>query len=78
MDRQRFTFQQALKQLQITYDDVDSGSEAEVTSNSECESTPDTDELPLEEEICDIDVFMEESEMKRLVVIWNKKLMVVF
>ena len=78
MDRQRFTFQQALKQLQITSDDADSGSEAEVTSSSECESTPHTDELPLKEETCDIDVFVEESEMKRLVVIWNKKLMIVF
>ena len=63
LDRQRrFTFQQALKQLQTTSDDVDCGSEPEVISSSECESIRDTDKLPLEEEICDIDVYEKESE----------------
>ncbi|CAK8689019.1 unnamed protein product [Clavelina lepadiformis] len=63
MRQRRFSFQEALRQLQITSDDVDSDSNAEATSSSECESIPDVDELPLEEEeLSDIDVFEEEIE----------------
>ena len=63
MDRQRrFTFQEALKQLQIVSDDVNNDSDAEATSSSETESIVDDDEVPLEEELSDIDVFEEENE----------------
>ena len=63
MDRQRrFTFQEALKQLQIVSDDVNNDSDAEATSSSETESVVDDDKVPLEEELSDIDVFEEENE----------------
>ena len=58
----RFTFQEALEQLQIVSDDVNNDSDAEVTSSSETESVVDDDEVPLEEELSDIDVFEEENE----------------
>ena len=49
MDRQRrFTFQEALKPLQIASDDVDNDSDAEATSSSEMDSIADDKELPLE------------------------------
>ena len=42
MDRQRrFTFQEALKQLQIVSDDLNNDSDAEATSSSETESIVD-------------------------------------
>ena len=64
MDRQRrFTFQEALRQMQIVFDDVDSDSDAEDTSASESESISDDDELSVPpEELSDIDVYEEESE----------------
>ena len=63
MDRQRrFTFQEALKQLQIVSNDVNNDSDAEVISSSKTESIFDDDEVPLEEELSDIDVFEEENE----------------
>ena len=63
MDRQRrFTFQEALKQLQIVSDDVNNDFDAEVTST---ESIVDDDEVLLEEELFDIDVFEEENEDAR-------------
>ena len=63
MDRQRrFTFQEALKQLQIVSDDVNNDSDAEATSSSETECVVDDDEVPLEEELSDIDVFEDENE----------------
>ena len=63
MDRQRrFTFQEALKQLQIISDDVNNDSDAKVTSSSETQSVVDDDEVPLEDELSDIDVFEEENE----------------
>ena len=63
MSRQRrFTFQEALKQLQIVSDDVNNDSDAAATSSSETESIVDDDEVPLEEELSDIDVFEEENE----------------
>ena len=67
MDRQRrFTFQEALKQLQIVSDDVNNDSDAEVTSSSETESIVDDDEVSFEEELSDIDVFEEENEDARV------------
>ena len=63
MDRQRrFTFQEALKQLQTVSDDVNNDSDAEATSSSETESIVDHNEVPLKEELSDIDVFDEENE----------------
>ena len=64
MDRQRrFTFQEALPQMQIVFDDVDNNSDAEDTSASESESISDDDKLPVPpEELSDIDVYEEESE----------------
>ena len=63
MNRQgRFTFQEALKQLQIVSDDVNNDSDAEATSSSETESIVDDDEVPLKEELSGIDVFEEENE----------------
>ena len=63
MDRQRkFTFQEALKQLQIVSDGVNNDSDAEATSSSKTESVVDDDEVSLEEELSDIDVFEEENE----------------
>ena len=63
MDRQRrFTFQEALKQLQIVSDNVNNDSDAEATSSSKTESIVDNDEVPLEEELSDINVFEEENE----------------
>ena len=64
MDRQRrFTFQEALKQLQIVSDDLTKyDSDAEATSSSETESIVDDEEVPLEEELSDIEVFEEENE----------------
>ena len=63
MDRQRrFTFQEALKQLQIVSDDVNNNFDAEATSNSETKSIVDDDEALLEEELSDIEVFEEENE----------------
>ena len=64
MDRQRrFTFQEALKQLQIVSDDLNNDSDAEATSSSsETESIVDDEEVPLEEELSDIEVFEEENE----------------
>ena len=62
MDRQRrFMFQEALKQLQIVSDDLNNDSDAEATSSSETESIDD-EEVPLEEELSDIEVFEEENE----------------
>ena len=55
-------FREALKLL-LTTSDVDSESEAEVTSSSECEPILDTGELRLEEEICDTDFFEEENKV---------------
>ena len=63
IDKQRrFTFPEALKQLQIVFDDVNNDSDAKASSNSETESIVDHDEVPLEEELSDIDVFEEENE----------------
>ena len=63
IDKQRrFTFPEALKQLQIVFDDVNDDSDAKASSNSETESIVDHDEVPLEEELSDIDVFEEENE----------------
>ena len=63
MDRQRrFTFQEALKQLQIVSDDLNNDSDAEATSSSETESIVGDEEVPLEEELSDIEVFEEENE----------------
>jgi len=63
MDRQRtFTFPEALKHLQIASADVGDNSDAEATSSSEPESIADDEELPLEEELSDTDVFEEENE----------------
>ena len=63
MDRQRrFTFQEALKQLQIVFDDVNNDSDAEATSSSKTKSIVDDDEVLLQEELSDIDVFEEENE----------------
>ena len=63
MDRQRrFTFQEALKQLQIFSDDVNNDSDAEATGSSETESIVGDEEVLLEEELSDIDVFEEENE----------------
>ena len=63
MDRQRrFTFQEALKQLQIVSDDLNNDLDAEATSSSETEFVVDDDEASLEEELSDIDVFEEENE----------------
>ena len=63
MDRQRrFTFEGALKQLQIVSDDLNKDSDAEATSSSETESIVDDEEVPLEEELLDIEVFEEENE----------------
>ena len=63
IDRQRrFTFQEALKQLQIVSDDVNNDFDAVVTST---ESIVDDDEVPLEEKLSDIDVFEEENEDAR-------------
>ena len=58
MDIQRkFTFQEALKQLQIVSDDLNNDSDAKATSSSETESIVDDDEVPLEEELSDREVF---------------------
>ena len=63
MDRQRrFTFQEALKQLQTVSDDVNNDSDAEATSSSKTKSIVDHDEVPLKEELSDINVFEEENE----------------
>ena len=64
MNRQRrFTFQEALRQMQKVFDDVDNDSDAEDTSASESESISDDVELPVPpEELSDIDVYEEESE----------------
>ena len=63
IDKQRrFTFPEALKQLQIVFDDVNNDSDVEASSNSKTESIFDDDEVPLEEKLCDIDVFEEENE----------------
>ena len=63
IDKQkRFTFPEALKQLQIVFDDVNNDSDAEISSNSKTESIVDDDEVPLEEKLSDIDVFEEEHE----------------
>ena len=63
MDRQRrFTFQEALKQLQVVSDDVNNDSDAEATSSSETGFIVDHDEVPLKEELSDINVFDEENE----------------
>ena len=63
IDKQkRFTFPEALKQLQIVFDDVNNNSDAEASSNSKTESIVDDDEVPLEEKLSDIDVFEEENE----------------
>ena len=63
IDKQkRFTFPEALKQLQIVFDDVNNDSDAEISSNSKTESIVDDDEVPLEEKLSDIDVFEEENE----------------
>ena len=64
MNRQRrFTFQEALRQMQKVFDDVDNDSDAENTSASESESISDDVELPVPpEELSDIDVYEEESE----------------
>ena len=43
-------------------DDVNNDSDAEVTSISETKSIVDDDEVPLEEELSDIDVFEEENK----------------
>ena len=58
----RFTFPEALKQLQIVFDDVNNDSDAEASSNSETESIADDDEVLLEEKLSDIDVFEKENE----------------
>ena len=60
--QRRFRFPEALKQLQIVFDDVNNDSDAEASSNSETESIVDDDEVPLEEKLSDIDVFEEENE----------------
>ena len=63
IDKQRrFMFPEALKQLQIVFDDVNNDSDAEASSNSETESIANDDEVPLEEKLSDIDVFEEENE----------------
>ena len=63
MDRQRrFTFQEALKQLQIVSDDLNNDSDAEATSSSKTESIVDDEEVPLKEELSDKEVFEEENE----------------
>ena len=65
MDRQRrLTFQEALEQLQIVFDDVDNDSDndSESASSSETESIADDDEHPMQEQLSDIDVFEEETE----------------
>ena len=63
MDRQRrFTFQEALKQLQTVFDDVNNDSDAEATSSSKTKSIVNDDEVPLEEVLSDIDVFEEENK----------------
>ena len=63
IDKQRrFTFPEALKQLQIVFDDVNNHSDVKASSNSETESIVDDDEVPLEEKLSDVDVFAEENE----------------
>ena len=63
MDRhRRFTFQEALKQLQIVSNDLNNDSDAEATSSSETESIVDDEEVPLEEKLSDIEVIEEENE----------------
>ena len=63
MDRQRrFTVPDALKQLHIVSDDANNDSDAEATSSGETESIVDDDEVPLEKELSDIDVFKDENE----------------
>ena len=63
IDKQRkFTFPEALKQLQIAFDDVNHDSDAEASSNSKTESIVDDNEVPLEEKLSDIEVFEEENE----------------
>jgi len=49
MDKQRrFTFLEALSQLQIASDDVDDNSDVKATSSSETEFIANDEELPLE------------------------------
>ena len=60
--QRRFTFSEALKQLQIVFNDVNNDSHVEASSNSETESIVDDDEVPLEEKLSDIDTFEEENE----------------
>ena len=60
-NKQRFTFPEALKQLQIVFDYVNNDSDAETSSNCETESIVD-DEVPLQEKLSDLDVFEEENE----------------
>ena len=63
IDKQRrFTFPEALKQLQIVFDDVNNDTGAEASSNSETESIVDDDEVSLQEKLSDTDVFEEEKE----------------
>ena len=63
MDRQRkFTFQEALKQLQVVSDGMNNEFDAKSTSSNEMESIVDDDNVPLEEELSDIDVFEEKNE----------------
>ena len=65
MDRQRsLTFQEALEKLQIVSDDVDNDSDndSESASSSETKSIADDDELPVQEQLSDIDEYEEETE----------------
>ena len=63
MDKQRrFAFPKVLKQLQKVSDDVNNDSDAEATSSSETESIVNDDEIPLKEELSDIDMLEEENE----------------
>ena len=69
MDRQKKTYisaleQEALEQLRIVCNDVDNDSDndSESASSSETESIADDDELPMQEQLSDIDVYEEETE----------------
>ena len=62
IDKQRFTFPEALKKFQIVFDDVNNDSDAEASSNSETKSIVDDDEVSLEVKLSDIDVFEEENK----------------
>ena len=48
--------------MQIVSDDLNDDSDAKATSSSETESIVDDDEVPLEEELSDREVFKEEIE----------------